>query len=61
MRKIATILSQETGLATNEPIIAKEIHIPVYGRNSIPTKALNLIGPHFGTNHSLIRELSIMV
>jgi hypothetical protein len=48
-------LSQAIDCESIDPIIVKEIHIPVYGRNSIPIKALNFKGPNRGTNHSFIR------
>jgi hypothetical protein len=44
-----------------EPIIVKDMHIPVYGRNNNPMKIRNLSGPNFGTNHSFKRVSSFMV
>lgn len=44
-----------------DPMMANETHIPVYGRNNMPMKALNFKGPNFGTNHSFIRDNSFMV
>jgi hypothetical protein len=53
---IATTLSHAIVVGeSNDPIIEKETHIAVYGRNIIPIKILNFMGPNFGTNHSLIR------
>jgi hypothetical protein len=55
MIKIDRALSHAIDSESIEPIIVKEIHIPVYGRNSIPIKALNFNGPNLGTNHSFMR------
>ncbi|HKO40496.1 MAG TPA: hypothetical protein VJU85_04480, partial [Nitrososphaeraceae archaeon] len=60
--KMDRALSQDIDSESIEPIIVKEIHIPVYGRNSIPIKALNFNGPNLGTNHSFIRiELKLLL
>src|SRR5579885_1412158 len=52
---MAAALSHAICGASNEPIRAKEIHIPVYGRKSRPTNTRKPVGPNFGTNHSFRR------
>ena len=60
MKNIASTLSHIISGDKRDPMMANETHIPVYGRNNIPTKALNFKGPNFGTNHSFIRDNSFM-
>jgi hypothetical protein len=60
MKIIAYTLSQMMVGDKRDPMMANETHIPVYGRNNMPMKALNFKGPNFGTNHSFIRDISFM-
>src|SRR3990172_785189 len=56
--QMATSLSIEKPF-TKEPQAAKDITIPVYGKNKIPTPSLKFLEPNFGTNHSDILSFCI--
>lgn len=49
--QIANVLSICIGPEI-DPNAAKQVTIPVYGKNKIPTLIRNLLEPNLGTNHS---------